>query len=56
MELRPQDPETADDYSEFLQNLGIGGQEGLTVPTNPFAESLWDLAVFSPGIVGSDVT
>jgi hypothetical protein len=42
-------PETVDDYSDFLRELGIGGQAGLTVPTNPFADSLWDLAVFSPG-------
>jgi hypothetical protein len=43
-------PETADDYTAFLRELGIGGQEGLAVPTNPFADSLWDLAVFSPGV------
>jgi len=49
MGLIPLAPETADDYSDFLRELGIGGQTGLGVPTNPFADSLWDLAVFSPG-------
>lgn len=42
-------PETAEDYTSFLRELGIGGRDGFGVPTNPFADSLWDLAVFSPG-------
>lgn len=45
-------PETVDDYTAFLKELGLGGNDGLAVPTNPFADSLWDLAVFSPAVSG----
>ena len=48
-------PETAEDYTSFLKELGLGGNDGLDAPTNPFADSLWDLAMFSPAVAGPNV-
>lgn len=48
-------PETADDYTAFLRELGLGVNGRPGFPANPVADSLWDLAVFSPGLNNSNM-